>query len=325
MNEILIEISTKYTSIPSYCKIYCCDEIVFDGFVYKNIKLDFQKNIDENFKLQIFKSGKTLELLKKKHIQELVIEKIILNGIELKIKEFGSFETKDNNFVKDVTLQTNICNLNGCWNFQLPRRQLIGKINEAKIKERFKVLSNADIACFGCSETQGLHIEENKRWPNVLGSMMNRNINNYGIGGSNINEITAFIKYYLKNFNCSTIIMLLPHTMRKQLYDKGTNEYVNVSTTHQSNKEIILHGEEHSVADLAGKLKNFCDNISNNKIKIFFSSTHRSEYNLFSKTPCKKYMLPLIDKDLFPIASDCVHGGIEYNRAFAESILNKIQ
>jgi len=327
MNEILLEISTKYTSIPPYCKIYCCDEIIFDGLVNKNIKLSFQKPIDKFFKLQIFKSGKTLELVKKKQEQKLVVEKLILNGIELKIKEFGFLEVKNNDFVKDHVLLTNVCNYNGNWTFQLPEKELIGHIDKTKIEKLFKKLSNTDIACFGCSETVGIpHVGENKRWTNLLADITHRNVNNYGICGSNINEITAFIKYYVENFNCNTVIMLLPHSMRKQIYNRESNEYINVQAADKSNKELLLHGEEHSIANLAGKLKNFCDNISdNNKIKFFFSSTHRSEYDLFSKTPCKNYMLPFVDRDLFPLAADGNHAGTEYHRAFAESILNKIQ
>lgn len=324
MDEIYLEISTKYTSMATYCKIYCCDEIIFDGDVNKNIKLSFQKPTNKPFKLEIFKSGKTLELVKKKQEQRLIVEKLFLNGIELKIKEFGFFQVKNNDFVKDHVLQTNVLDLNGIWTFQLPERELIGHIDEKKVGKLFGKLSNTDIACFGCSETMGLHNEKNKDWPSVLAGITNKNVNNYGIGGSNVNEITAFIKYYVENFKCDIIVMLLPHTMRKQIYDRESDEYINVKSADKSNKELILHGEEHSVASLSGKLKNFCETVTSNKIKFLFSSTHRSEYILFSKTQCTSHMLPLVDKELFPKASDGMHGGIEYNRAFADSILNYI-
>jgi len=323
MNEIFLQVSTKYTSIPPHCKIYCCDELIFDGVVSSNIHLNFQTPINKIFKLEIIKNGKTLDLVKKKHKQEIVIEKLSLNGIELKIKVFGFFENRNNDFVKDNILQTNTCKLNGRWIYQLPEQELIGYFDKVKIKNIFGKLNDADIACFGCSETQGLHIEPSTRWPNVLLDITGRDVKNYGIGGSNINEITAFVKYYVENFKCNNVIMLLPHTFRKQIHDKKNNAYLNVGPTHESNKMIMMHGEEHSIANLSGKLINFLTEIGK-KTKICFSLTHTSEHHLFSKTPCKKFMLPLIDKNLFPTGSDNIHGGESYNKSFAETVVNYI-
>jgi len=324
MDEIFLEISTKYTSIPPYCKIYCCDEIVFNGFVHKNIKLNFQKPIDKLFKLQIFKSGKTLELDKNNHEQSIIIKKLILNGIELKIKECSFFEIKNNSYVKDYTIRTNICVFNGCWTFLLPKENLIGNFNNTKIEKLFGKLYNTDIACFGGKEAEANHLSNNERWSTHLSKLTGRDIKNYGIAGGNIKEITAFIKYYNENFKCNNIILLLPYTMRDQIYDKKNEKFVNISNFYKLEKDLIYYGEEHHVANQAGKLKDFCDKI-NTKTKIIFSSPYRSEYNLFNKTPCKNYMLPFVNRELFPLANDGIHGGAEYNRAFAKSILNNIQ
>ena len=317
-NTLELLLSTQFTALPANCKIYFCEELIFDGLVEKEMTLVHVFEETKNFKMKIIKTGKSIDLVDKHHQQIIFIKNLKLNGIDLKIKEFGKFLTKENPYVNDQILQTDTMALNGEWVFKLLSQPLVGSVDINNIKTRDKI-EDCDVACFGCSNTYGSFLEKNESWPYQLGKILDCKVNNFGVVASNLNEITAFIEYYIKNFHTKLILLLMPHSMRRQL-DKE-NKILNIMPHHIENKNFIMHGEEHSVANLSMSLGSWFKNI---KININFGSYIASEYNLMNKTPLQKYMLPFLDNNSYPKASDNLHFGAEYCKNYAKLIANFI-
>jgi hypothetical protein len=316
MNIVKISLSTKYDSVPAHCQIHCCDELIFDTVVDKDLDITHETNQLNQFSVRITKTGKTVEVVKKNHEQSIMIKNINLNGIDLKVAEFGKFHVKNNIYVNDHTLQTNCLNLNGEWMLELPARSIAGKIDLAKLKFR-DPLEDSDIACFGCSQTYGVFLENYESWPARLQEETGKKIRNYGVRGSNINEITALVDYYIENYKTDTILLYLPHTFRRQLELDGIIQ--QLGTLDPRNKDLVLHGEEHSIAVISDDLYRWLDNISQNT-KIYFGTYQRDEYRLYEKTPLKKFMMPFLEGNDYPKASDDLHHGAEFNRVFAKKI-----
>ena len=315
-NVIKIKLSTEYDSVPPYCKIFCCGDLIFDSLVSNSLELSHQLETFDQFDVKIIKTGKTLDVVKKNHEQSIMIKNISLNGIDLKVAEFGKFHVKDNPYVNDHTLQTNCLNLNGEWLLELPARSIAGKIELEKFKLR-DPLEACDIACFGCSQTYGYPLEYNESWPARLQEETGKKTRNYGIAGANINEITALVNHYIANYKTATILLYLPHTFRRQLEINGS--WLRIESNDPENRDLMLHGEEHSIAVISGDLYNWLDNISQNT-EIYFGTYQTDEYGLYEKTPLKKFMMPFLEGDDYPKASDDLHHGAEFNRVFAKKI-----
>ena len=253
-----------------------------------------------------------------KMIQIITIKNINLNGIDLKIQEFGEFKIRDNPYIDDETLQTDRLHLNGVWRLELPKRSLVGTFNPGGINLRDE-LGDCDIACFGCSNTWGSFLEYGESWPAQLQQITGKSTKNYGIQGSNINQMIPFVDHYIKNYKTDTIILYLPHTFRRQQNVNGKIQ--NIETVDNENRELILHGEEHSVAVLSGTLHNWLENCSKN-INIYLGTYQTDEYKLYEKTALKKFMVPFLEADDYSKASDNLHHGAEFNRDFAKIIHN---
>jgi hypothetical protein len=317
MSNILeISLSTDFTLRPANCKIYFCEELIFNGLIEKEKTLTHIFEGSKNFKLKIIKAGKFLDLVKDHHRQIVYVKNLKLNGIDLKIKEFGTFKTKENPYVDDQTLQTDTMALNGEWVFELLPQPLVGSIDIKHIGIRDKI-EDCDVACFGCSNTYGFGLTKEESWPYQLGENLSCKVNNFGIPGSNLNQITAFVEYYIKNFNTKSIILLMPHSMRRQI--EKDRKIINLKVGVKENKELIMHGEEHSIANLSMSLSAWLKNI---KIPIYIGSYHESEYKLISKTTLKEWLLPFLDMEQYPKAKDNLHFGSRYCLDYAKIVAN---
>jgi len=311
-------LSTNYDSVPAHCRIECCGDVILDSVVSKDTELVHEIALFDQFDIKITKIGKTLELVKKNQEQIITIKNINLNGIDLKIQEFGEFKIRDNPYIDDETLQTDRLHLNGVWRLELPKRSLVGTFNPGGINLRDE-LGDCDIACFGCSNTWGSFLEYSESWPAQLQQITGKSTKNYGIQGSNINQMIPFVDHYIKNYKTDTIILYLPHTFRRQQNVNGKIQ--NIETVDNENRELILHGEEHSVAVLSGTLHNWLENCSKN-INIYLGTYQTDEYKLYEKTALKKFMVPFLEADDYSKASDNLHHGAEFNRDFAKIIHN---
>jgi len=316
MNTVKISLLTEYDSVPAHCKIYCCEELIFDSVISAELELSHQINSMDQFSMKVIKSGKTMDIVKKKQRQEVFIKNINLNGVDLKIKEFGKFHLKDNLFVDDQIIQTTQLNLNGEWHFTLPARSLTGIVDVSAIEIRDR-LEDCDIACFGCSQTYGAFLDSDQSWPNQLGLITGTAVRNYGIGGSTINEILAFVNHYIKNYKASMILLYLPHSFRRQITIDG--KVKNIRPDSPFNKELVLHGEEHSVATICSLLYQWLETIPDT-VKIYFGTYQTTEYRLYEKTRLRKFMLPFLEGNNYPKASDNQHHGAEFNVDFARTV-----
>jgi len=321
MNSIQIELSTYYTATPSYCKIYFCNELIFDNLIDKDISIKHNFESIEQLTLKIIKDGKTKKIVDNKDEQIIDIKKINVNGIDLKINEFGLFQIKNNAYVKDYEIQTTKLTLNGEWTISLLKQPLLGTINIDKIKTKLRDnIEDCDIACFGCSQTYGVGLEINQTWPYYLSKETNSKVKNFGIGGSNLNEQTAFIDYYIKNYNAKLILLLMPHSMRRQVYEQGQIE--NVTSSDKRNKEFIFHGEEHSIINLSCSMNKWFKNINR---KILIGCYQSDEYVLIARTPLKSKLLPYLEYKNYPLANDNLHFGANYCKEYARLISKHIK
>jgi len=319
MDTVKIKIKIKHDSVPPSIKINCCNNIVFNSVLEHDKEFNFTVEIKDRFFVEITKKGKTKQLVDIKHAQELSIEQISLNGIDLKTKEFGEFDAKENDYVEDHVLHTAQCNLNGIWRIELPLLHVLGQVVEHRLKNTRDRMDDCDIACFGCSQTYGTSLEEHQTWPRQLASLTDKQIKNFGRGGSNINEISAFIDYYLERHTCETIIILLPYSMRKQIVNnRGVIE--NIHHYHPANKENVFHGEEHIISSIAGRFDIFLKEIKAKGINIFFGVDHPDEFKTWQLTQCKDYMLPYLRDEGYQKAPDGVHSGSRYWKDYATLI-----
>jgi len=317
VNKVKISLSTIYDVAPSHLKIECLGEVIYEGQLTKNTIIEHEIGRLDPFELKIAKTSKTKKIVDMNGTQEVVVESINLNGIDLKIKEFGRFALKDNPYVDEEILQTNKLNLNGEWTLKLPRLNLVGEIITGAVEKTRDRFSDSEIACFGCSQTYGLLLEHDEAWPYQLGIFTGKLTKNYGVNGSNINEITAMVEHYLKKFKTDIILLYLPHTFRRQI-TKG-NQIENTALNDIENRELVLHGEEHSIAMLAGSLKVWLENISKHT-KIYFGTYQTDEFKLYEKTELKKFMFPFLEGANYPKASDNAHHGAKFNQDFAKLI-----
>lgn len=322
MNKIKISLSTIYDVVPSHLKIECLGEVIYEGELTKNTIIEHEIGRLNPFELKITKTGKTKEIVDVKGQQEVVVESITLNGIELKSKEFGSFSFKDNPYVAEETLQTNRLDLNGEWTLRLPILNLIGDVTTGAMESMRQKFSDCEIACFGCSQTYGALIGHDKAWPGELSRLTGKLVSNYGVNGSNINEITAMVNEYLKEFEADIILLYLPHTFRRQI--KKGNEIVNMTWRDDYDRDLLLQGEEHSIAVMAGAFMEWLENISKHT-KIYFGTYQTDEYRLYQQTPLKKFMFPFLEGVDYPKASDGVHHGPEFNQDLAKILKDFLQ
>lgn len=321
MNTVSIMLATEYDSIPSHCTIHVCGELIFDSVVSKNIELIKEIDRFEQFTVKVVKSGKTMDLVNKHHKQELVVQRITLNGIDLKVREFGRFELKNNPYVKEETLQTDHLSLNGEWHLELPKRSLKGQIDLNKIREELRDdIGDCDIACFGCSQTWGSFLDNTETWPSHLEKITGKSVKNFGIRGSNTNEIIALADHYVKNHKSENILLYLPHSFRRQLI--VNTELLNIDTQGIQNRELVMNGEEHSISVLSGDLRDWLEAVVSRHTNIYFGTYQTTENELYRKTPLKKYMFPFLEGDNYPKASDNLHHGTEFNRDFAKMLVD---
>ena len=333
-HEGKITLRTDYDSTPSMITVTVGQEKIFDGELVRGITLDFNWTDDRKFKIQILKHGKTMAVVKRVHRQEVVVENLTLNGFNLHPEKFGEFKSTDNPFVNDSTIQTNRLDLNGEWTLDVPLFPLYGVPTLEAHKEFRDALSDSDTACFGCSLTYGTGIEPQQTWPAVLASTTGQIVNNYGIGGSNNQEIISNALEYVSKYKTKNVILLLCHFCRLQISKDGQlHNWHPTSHIGDLFPEQLSQMVNHSETSLlfAGQVpyfKNIIDKIKSNISGNVYVSTYiKDHYQSLEKIKHKDLiLLPFyeISKDL-EFASDGQHPGPEHNRLFAESVVQYIK
>ena len=74
-NKVCINLKTVYDEQPAYVKVISENKTVFDGLVKENTKVEFTYSANkERFKIQLIKTGKSLDTVKKNQKQEMMDE-----------------------------------------------------------------------------------------------------------------------------------------------------------------------------------------------------------------------------------------------------------
>ena len=178
-------------------------------------------------------------------------------------------------------------------------------------------------------------LESNETWPSHLNKLLGKKIKNFGIKGSNNQEIIATALDYSSKYKVHDIIILLCAFARLQLKDK--NKIYSWWPNHPNKKiekqfqntinNIVNYGESSilfsgQVLDLKEQVEQIKENISGN---VYVSSYIPEQYDILKATTTSLNILPIYDvsKD-YQLASDNLHPGSEHNRQFAESVVQYI-
>jgi len=334
MNTINLKIKSMYDSDPCYLKIISNKlNIIFDGLVKENLELNFSYPDLNIFLLEIEKSGKDIELVKKNHKQVIIIQSLTMNGFSLHPEKFGKFYQSNNAYVEDSIRQTDTLSLNGVWRLELPCWNIEG-IPTLDIKKFRDPVNDCDIACFGCSFTSGEFVSKEETWPYLLGKKIDKVVLNYGIGGSNNQEIFANAIEYSKKYKCKNIILLLCHFCRLQLFLPETNVLVNWHINQKEKikskiiadqtKNMLLYSEDSVIlSSQVKKIINFIETIEKNiNGRVHIGCYIKEQYDLLSEIKeIRDRLLPIFY--LYPefsLAPDNHHPGPKHYEQWATEI-----
>jgi hypothetical protein len=337
MNTINLKIKSIYDSDPCYLKIISNkSDVIFEGLVKEDLELSFNYLDLNKVLLEIQKSGKDIDIVKKNYKQIIIIESLTMNGCSLHPEKFGKFYQSNNVYLKDSVIQTDTLSLNGVWSLELPCWNINGipTLDTKKFRDH---VDDCDIACFGCSFTYGSLVSKEETWPYLLGKKIDKVVLNYGIRGSNNQEIFANAIEYSKKYNCRNIILLLCHFCRLQLFLPKTNMLVNWHPTQETKikdeiitdqtKKMLLYSEDSII--LSSQVKqiiNFIETIEKNiSGRVHISCYIKEQYDLLSEIKeIKDRLLPIFYLDpKFTLASDNLHPGPKHYEQWIDEIKTK--
>lgn len=332
-HKLKILLTPTYDKTPCDISIRVGDEII-DATVTDKIEYQFDYPDSEWLQLKIHKSGKTKSMADSGQRQELVVERLTLNGFNCYPELFGNFLTIGNPYVSNSTTQTNRMHLNGVWNYRVPLWNLDAVDCFTLGRDMRDTPRDSSIATFGCSFTYGYGLEIEDTWPVFLSSYTGKSVANYGVGGSNNAEILETALQYTKNNKTQDLIFLLCHFSRMQLRDDNEIISGHVQMDWPENKKfredlenIVKYGETELL--FAGQSKAFLEKISlikkNISGKIFVTTYVEDHYDCLEKLQSKDFvLLPFYKLDKEKKFAIDGHPGKEHNRQFAESIVKYI-
>jgi hypothetical protein len=331
-DKLEIVLDTQFDSAPAHLVVKIDDETVFDDILENSKSLTAYHRLKEHYKIQIEKTGKTLDLVKKNSVQKVVVRDVLLNGLSQHPDKFGRFEQRDNPFVKDVTIQGNQLSLNGAWDLELPVFRQAFETPSLDGKYFRDTFQDTEIACFGCSFTYGSYLDYTESWPYYLSPT---GAKNYGISGSCIADIVSIAKYYIKNYRCDKMIMLLPHPCRLQVKDEDGRSLILLPGRSprvekkfpKLSRDIVLYGEASVIlSGYVNAMKDIFKEISQ-RTRLYVSVYDRDLYqNLIDIKDDTFELLPFYERSKeYKLASDGDHPGPDHNRIFAEAISKHIK
>ena len=324
LDQIEILLKTDIGRVPPRIRISIGNDVIFDRFIEKDTKLVHETELTNHLLIKIEKSGKTKKIADSGEHQSVIVEKVLLNGLDLHAGKFGVFHQKDNPYVNDQSIEGNTMALNGSWLLDVPvfRQPFLPDLQK-KYRHSF---INTKIACFGCSFTYGSYLELSETWPFLL----SKDAKNYGMGGSSISSIVGTARSYIDNHRCEKMVILLPHPCRFQLEDKGGSIVTLMPGRtpeverrfNDLSSDIVMFGEGSLLlSGFANSLKDHLRAISQST-KLYLSSYTQETYDC----------LPALNDGIFEIlpfyemssehekASDGEHPGPGHNRIFADKI-----
>jgi len=295
---------------------------VFDGLLEQAKSIRHEIDLQDRLIITIHKTGKTKEVVDRHEPQEVLVEDVLLNGLSQHPDKFGTFVQEDNPYVTDQALQGNEMSLNGSWTLDVPvfKQEFVPELG----REQRDQFTDTETACFGCSFTQGAFLEYEQTWPYHLGS----GAKNYGVGGNSISGIVGTAHWYVQNFKCDKLVMLLPHVSRLQINDQKTGLWTltfgknDHSRAKEMIRDIVMFGEPSLLfSGYCKRMKELLVEI-NQKTDLYITTYQQDTYDVLGKTMngiCK--FLPLYEvSSEYEMASDREHPGPDHNRIFADQI-----
>jgi hypothetical protein len=321
LDEVVINLTPTIKSVSPRLKIVINGTEVFNGLLDRTKSIRHETDLKDRLNITIHKTGKTKDVVDRKEPQEVLVEEVLLNGLGQHPDKFGIFDQKANSYVKDQTIQGNLMALNGSWSLDVPvfRQEFVPEIDRTQ-RDQF---TDTDTACFGCSFTYGVSLEYHQTWPYHLG-----NAKNYGVPGNSISAIVGTAYWYVQNFKCDRLVMLLPALFRFQLHDqkKGLWTFIPFmgldAEAKETVKDIVMFGEPSLLfSGHVTRMKELLVKIKQ-KTDLYVTSYQPDTYDMLDETMngvCK--ILPFYEMSSeFELASDNLHPGTEHNRIFANQI-----
>jgi hypothetical protein len=323
LDKVVIYLKPTTGSVPPRLRIAINGTEVFDGVIDQPKSIRHETESQDRLNITIHKTGKTKDVVDSKEPQEVLVDEVLLNGLSQHPDKFGVFNQKDNSYVKDQTIEGNEMALNGSWSLNVPifRQEFVPELDLTQ-RDQFE---DTKIACFGCSFTFGALLDDNQTWPYHLDDAKN-----YGVGGNSISAIVGTAHWYVQNFKCDRLVMLLPHVCRLQLHDQHKGSWTFIpflgnkfeGEAKEKVKDIVMFGEPSLLfSGYATRMKELLVEI-NQKTDLYITSYQPDTYDMLDKTMgdvCK--ILPFYEMSAeFEMASDHEHPGPEHNRIFANQI-----
>ena len=308
--------------IPPRLRIAINGNEVFDGLLEQAKSIRHETDLGDRLIITIHKTGKTKEVVDRQEPQEVLVKDVLLNGLSQHPDKFGTFDQADNPYVKDQTIRGNEMSLNGSWTLDVPvfKQEFVPELG----REQRDQFTDTETACFGCSFTQGAFLEYEQTWPYHLGS----GAKNYGVGGNSISGIVGTAHWYVQNFKCDKLVMLLPHVSRLQINDQKTGLWTltfgknDHSRAKEMIRDIVMFGEPSLLfSGYCKRMKELLVEI-NQKTDLYITTYQQDTYDVLGKTMngiCK--FLPLYEvSSEYEMAPDREHPGPDHNRIFADQI-----
>ena len=331
-HQVTLVLTPTYKNKPCHVIIKIADKQI-ERKIEEEQQFTFDYPNSLFFELSICKTGKTLDIVKNNHKQELKISKLTLNGFNCYPALFGEFSIQDNPYVDNKKIQTDNLTLNGIWKLKIPIWNLDGKDGFMLKNKMRDDIGDSTIATFGCSFTYGNNVKIDQPWPNQLAELTGKKVLNFGIGGSNNTEICESAQHYAMNYKVKDIIILLCHFSRLQLTD--THGTVSWNATHDrlpkfkdeidqiikyGETEILFAGQSVSLIEKIKKIKEHIDG------KVYVSTYIPDHYKCLEKIENKDFvLLPFFELDKkYKFTSDGNHPGPDHHRQFAQSIVTYI-
>ena len=320
LDEVVINLRPNIVVAPRL-RITINGDKVFDDHLEKAKSIRHEIDVRDRLVVKILKSGKTKEVVDREEPQEVLVEEVLLNGLSQHPDKFGTFSQEGNTYKKDEIIQGNLLSLNGRWQLDVPvfRQEFKPELDYEGTHRQRDRFADTGTACFGCSFTHGAFLEHDQTWPHYLGS----DAKNYGIGGSNISAIVGTAHWYVQNFKCDRLVMLLPDVSRLQ-----TNLWTFIPFrakdpwAKEMTKDVVMFGEPSLLfSGYSQRMKELLAEI-NQKTELHITSYQQDTYDLLEKSMngiCN--LLPFYDLSQdYPKAIDSEHPGPEHNRVFADKI-----
>lgn len=202
-------------------------------------------------------------------------------------------------------------------------------------KDGFKIMT------IGCSNTEGVGVDDKNTWPALLSSMIPNSVNvNLGHGGRSNDYICRTLLTFYDFFKPDLVIILYTNLHRREIYTEqnGVEGFIPThangyfkDTSDGSKKQSMLFKLQNDNEDFINWYKN------HQIIKLFLESmecnwiwdgsnairTHYTDDNMFNKDYC--HLTDKTPNKLIDNGTDGIHPGPIHNKTYSEFLYETIK